>query len=230
MRGSTGIRWAMFGLFGMMTAGPAVAACKVAKMGDLPVTLIGRRAMIEAKFGTHDTRFIVDSGAFYSTLSRASAAEFGLSSEPAPPWFRLQGINGDTAASFAQAKDFSLAGIPIRRTDFIVGGSDTGTAGLLGQNILGLADVEYDLPHGAIRLMEVAGCGDKALAYWAGAKPFSTIPLEHGDGGPWKPHTIGTVLVNGVKMRAVFDTGASSTVMSLRAAARIGLTPAAAGV
>ncbi len=230
MHGSTRLRRAMLALIGVAAAGPAVAACKVAKIVDLPVTLVGRRAMIEAKFGAHDTRFIVDSGAGYSTLSRASAAEFGLSSEPAPAWFRLRGINGDTAASFAQAKDFTLAGIPIRRTDFIVGGSDTGTAGLLGQNILGLADVEYDFPHGAVRLMRVEGCGNVALAYWTGGKPFSTIPLEHGDGGPWKPHTIGTVLVNGVKMRAVFDSGAQTTIMTLSAAKRAGVTQASPGV
>ena len=217
-------------LLGVVTSGPAFAECKMTKIAELPVTLLGKRAMVSAKFGAHETRFIVDSGAFYSTLSRASAAEFGLSTEPAAPWFRLKGINGDSAASIAVPKDFSLAGIPIPRVDFVVGGSDTGTAGLLGQNILGLADVEYDLPHGMVRLMRVEGCGSKALAYWAAAKPFSNIPLERGDGGPWKPHTIGTVLVNGVKMRAMFDSGAQTTIMTLAAAKRAGVTPASPGV
>jgi tetratricopeptide (TPR) repeat protein/predicted aspartyl protease len=208
----------------------AFADCKVAKIAELPVTLVGRRAMVDAKFGVHDTRFIVDSGAFYSTLSRAAATEFGLSIEPAPAWFRLQGINGDSSAWVGKAKDFSLANIPIHSVDFIVGGSDTGTAGLLGQNILGLADVEYDLPHGMVRLMRVEGCGRVALAYWSTRKPFSTVALEHGDSGPWKPHTVGAVLVNGVKMRAVFDSGAQTTVMTLSAAKRAGITPASPGV
>ena len=214
---------------GVTATSPAFAACTVAKFAELPVTLINHRAMVDAKFGTHDARFIVDSGAFYSTVSRASAAEFGLSIQPLPVWFRLRGINGDSTASVGTAKDFSLAGAPLPRVDFIVGGSDTGTAGLLGQNILGLADVEYDLPHGAVRLMRVAGCGDKALAYWSAGKPFSTLSLERGN-GPWKPHTIGTVLVNGVKMRAVFDSGAQSTIMTLSAAKRAGITPTSPGV
>ncbi|WP_375382445.1 aspartyl protease family protein [uncultured Sphingomonas sp.] len=228
-------RWAwvhpgLLALSSLTVAGPALADCKVAKMAELPVTLIGRRAVVDAKFGTHETRFIVDSGAFYSTLSRASAAEFGLRTEPAPAWFRLQGINGDSSASFANAKDFSLAGIPIRSADFIVGGSDTGTAGLLGRNILGLADVEYDLPHGAVRLMQVSGCGRKTLAYWSAGKPFSMIALERGSGESWRPETVGTVLVNGVKMRAVFDSGAETTVMTLAAAKRAGITPTSPGV
>jgi tetratricopeptide (TPR) repeat protein/predicted aspartyl protease len=228
-----GWRWVRFGMLaalGLAVSSPLAAACKVGQLAELPVTLVGNRAMVNARFGAHDTRFIVDSGAFYSTLSRASAAEFGLSSEAAPPWFRLRGINGDASASFATAKDFSLAGISLPRVDFIVGGSDTGTAGLLGQNILGLADVEYDLPHGAVRLMRVEDCGKTALAYWAGGKPFSVIPLERASDPRWKPHIIGTVLVNGVKMRAVFDTGAQSTIMSLAAAKRAGVTPSSPGV
>lgn len=224
------MRLGLLGLIGLLTAQPAFAACKVAKIAELPVTLTGRRAMVDAKFGAHVTRFIVDSGAFYSTLSRASAAEFGLSSEAAPSWFRLRGINGDTAVAIAKAKDFSLAGVAIPHVDFIVGGSDTGTAGLLGQNILGLADAEYDLPHGAVRLMRVEGCTNTALAYWTEGKPFSTIPLERGSGGVWKPHTIGTVLVNGVKMRAIFDSGAENTIMTLAAAKRAGITPKSPGV
>lgn len=230
MRALSGVYVAVFAILSVATARPAAAECKVAKMADLPVTLIGRRAMVDAQFGQHDTRFIVDSGAFYSTLSKASAAEFGLRTSPAPAWFRLKGINGDTAASVATAKDFALAGIRLPSVDFIVGGSDTGTAGLLGQNILGLADVEYDFPHGAVRLMRVSGCGGTGLAYWSAGKPYSTVTLERPVSTVWKPHTIGTVLVNGVKMRAVFDSGAQSTVMTLAAAKRAGVTPASPGV
>ncbi len=224
------VAWVLSGLLYLTPANAAVAECKVSKLAELPVTLVGRRAMIDAKFGMHSTRFIVDSGAFYSTLSKASAAEFGLSSEPAPAWFRLKGINGEASAAIARAKDFSLAGISVPRVEFLVGGSDTGTAGLLGQNILGIGDVEYDLPHGMVRLMRVEGCRDKALAYWSAGKPYSTIPLERGDGGPFKPHTVGTVLVNGVKMRAIFDSGAQTTVMTLSAAKRAGITPTSSGV
>lgn len=209
---------------------PALADCKVAKIAELPVTLIGRRAIIEAKFGDHPARFIVDSGAFYSTLSRASATEYGLTMAPMPDWFRLRGINGDSSASYANARNFSLAGVALPKADFIVGGSDTGTTGLLGQNILGIGDTEYDLPHGTVRLMHVDGCSRIGLAYWSAGKPFSTVALERGDGGPWKPHTIGTILINGVKMRAVFDSGAQSTIMTLAAAKRAGVTPDGPGV
>lgn len=214
----------------MALAGPAMAACKVGKIAELPVTLIGQRAMVQAKFGDRPTQFILDSGAFYSTISRATAAEFKLEDKALPPWFRVTGVNGDATASAAVARNFSLAGIALPKVDFIVAGTDTGTAGLIGQNILGLADVEYDLPHGMVRLLKVQGCADTALAYWAQGKPFSTLKLEAGNGGPWKPPTVATVLVNGVKLRAEFDTGAQTTVMTLSAAKRAGITPNSPGV
>jgi len=230
MRGWIRAGLAALTMLGAATAQPALAACEVAKVAELPITLINQRALIEAKFGDREARFIVDSGAFFSTISRASAAEFGLTISPAPSWFRMTGIGGQSMVSFGHAKDFTLAGISIPKTDFIVGGSDTGTAGLVGQNILAYADTEYDLPHSAVRLMKVAGCGKMALAYWAGAKPFSTLDLEKGDGSPWKPHIIATVLVNGVKMRALFDTGATGTLITRAAARRAGITPDSPGV
>lgn len=217
-------------MLALAIADPALAACKVGKIAELPVTLIGRRAMVQAKFGDRPTQFILDSGAFYSTISRATAAEFRLENTALPPWFRVIGVNGDASASAAVARNFSLAGIVLPKVDFIVAGTDTGSAGLIGKNILGLADVEYDLPHAMVRLMKVQGCNDMALAYWTQGKPFSTLKLESGDNGPWKPHTVATVLVNGVKLRAEFDTGAQATVMTLSAARRVGVTPTSPGV
>jgi predicted aspartyl protease len=81
--------------------------------------------------------FIVDTGAFYSTLSRATAIEFGRKIEPWPVTFRLRGVNGDSSASSAIARNFALGGVTIPQASFVVGGSDTGTGRLLVQNILG---------------------------------------------------------------------------------------------
>jgi tetratricopeptide (TPR) repeat protein len=209
---------------------PPAAKCEYARMVEFPITMEGRRPMVAAKFGDKDVRFIIDSGAFYSTISTASAAEFGMNVEPLPSSFQLRGIGGAASAGVATAKNFSIAGVTIPRLEFIAGGSDFGTAGLLGQNFLGLWDVEYDLPHGAVRLMKTTNCARTSLAYWAGDKPFTTVALEDRPEGIFKPHTIGTVVLNGVKIRAVFDSGAESSLLTLAAAKRIGVTPDTPGV
>jgi len=220
-------------LLSMMLAAATPAAangCKVQQIAELPVTMVGRRPMIAAKFGDKDARFIVDSGAFYSTISKANAAEYGLTVQSLPQWFVVRGIGGESSAGYANSTTFSLAGIKWPKTDFVVGGSDTGTSGLLGQNILGLADIEYDLPHGAVRMMRTTHCAKTGLAYWALDKPFTTLPLEGEPNSRFRPHTIAFVTVNGVRMKAEFDSGAMTSLMSLAAAKRAGVTPTSPGV
>lgn len=207
----------------------AADKCEVRIAATLPVTMAGSRPMVSAKFGDKTARFILDSGAFYSTLSRASAQEFGLQIRGISGFY-ISGIGGNAAAGVANARDFSLAGIPIPKVDFVVAGSDTGTAGLIGQNILGLMDVEYDLPHGVVRLMKVTGCKNGNLAYWAGERPYSMVNLIRPSDSLFKPHTIAPIAIDGQRVEAMFDTGADQSLLSSSIAKRLGAVPGGAGV
>lgn len=207
----------------------ATSTCQLVKFLELQVMLVGRRPIVTTTIGGKEARFIVDSGAFYSTMSRASAAEYGLRLVAAPARFRMRGVSGDTSVSVASVSDFGLGGSSVPKVDFLVGGTDTGTVGLLGQNFLGIGDVEYDLPHGVIRLLRAKDCLVDTLAYWAGTKPFTIVPLETRT-PPFQVHTVGTVTLNGVKLKAMFDTGAETSILTLSAAKRAGITPASPGV
>src|SRR3954451_9325089 len=134
--------------------GAANAACKVEKYADLPVTMDGMQPLVAAKINGVDASFIVDSGAFYSLMSPGVAGAAGLKLDRIPPeQFQLMGVGGSTRAAITKVKDLVVAGIPVHNIEFFVGGTDTGTAGLLGQNVLGVGDVEYDLPDGVVRLL-----------------------------------------------------------------------------
>jgi tetratricopeptide (TPR) repeat protein/predicted aspartyl protease len=212
-----------------LSAGLSVEArgaepCRVSVVAELPVTMAGRRPMVSAKFGDKSVRFILDSGAFYSALSRASAQEFGLQIRGLDG-FRVSGIGGDTAAGAAVAKNFSLAGIPFPKVDFVVAGSDTGTAGLIGQNILGLMDVEYDLPHGVVRLVKTQNCKGANPAYWTGERPFSVVKLVRPPSSLFKPHTVAQIAIDGQKVAATFDTGADESLLAASVAKRLGAVP-----
>jgi tetratricopeptide (TPR) repeat protein len=214
---------------GLMPAA-AGAECKVQKVAELPVTMAnGYQPMVTAKINGIENRFIADSGAFYSLISPGAAAAAGLTLHAMPPGFRLGGVGGAASAATAVGEGITRGGVPMKDITFIVGGTDVGSAGLLGQNVLGLGDVEYDLPHGAIRLFRSRDCGKASLAYWAGADgPYSMIkivPLRTAGN-----HTVGTILVNGEKLRAIFDTGAERTVLTRQAAARAGVKPGDPGV
>jgi predicted aspartyl protease/tetratricopeptide (TPR) repeat protein len=201
----------------------AASKCQVMKLAELPVTMEGLSPVTTGQINGREARFIVDSGAFYSTMSAGAAQELGLSIDGLGGRARLTGVGGDTSLGVATAKEFVIAGQKLSRIEFAVGGSSTRYAGLLGQNILGLAGAEYDLMHGAVRIMKTKACGDVDLAYWAGDKPYTVMriaPMEDGN-----RHTLATVEVNGVKLKAMFDTGASTSVLSRDAARRLGVNP-----
>lgn len=208
----------------MLWSGTAIGAgCKISKIAELAVTMVNMHPMVTAQINGVDASFIADSGAFYSILSPAAAAEFKLNSYPAPFGLFLRGVGGSASVSVANVKVFTLAGVPIRNVEFLVGGGDFGGAGLLGQNVLSIGDVEYDLAKGAIRLIHEEGCKNVNLAYWASrtSQPYSMMDIESTT--PRSPHTAGTATINGVNIRVMFDTGAYTSLLSQRAAERAGV-------
>jgi tetratricopeptide (TPR) repeat protein/predicted aspartyl protease len=212
---------------------PAFAgACRVGAMAEFPITMTSLRPVMTAKINDTDVRLLVDSGAFYSMLSAASAAELKLRTYSAPFGFYVVGVGGGSAsASIAKAATFTLAGVPLHNIEFLVGGSQVGadTVGILGQNVLHIADVEYDLGQGIVRLMKPLDCGKTLLAYWVGqSQSYSVMDIQSTT--PQRPFTQSTAYVNGHEIRVMFDSGAATSVLSLKAAARAGITPDSPGV
>lgn len=204
------------------------AECVLAKLADLPVTMLGLRPTIPVKIDGNDARLLVDSGGFFSLLSPGAAAQFNLRLRDLPRGMDVRGINGSVKASLTTAKSLMLAGQTLPNVDFIVGGtSETGIAGTLGANVLGANDIEYDLPDGMIRLFRPKGCSNTNFAYWAGKKPYSVLQLESGGPTHW---IVASVVLNGRKMKALFDTGAAGSYLTLQAAARLGVKPGDPGV
>ncbi len=203
--------------------------CKIAKVVELPITMNSLRPTIDVKINHRDAKFILDSGAFYSMISSATAAEYNLKTTDAPLGLRVIGIGGAADVRVATVKEFSIVGIILKNREFLVGGSDVGTAGLLGQNLLEQFDVEYDLATGVIRLFRTEDCDHTLLAYWlAPEQAYSSMPIDRID--PWHPNTIGVAYVNDKQIRVEFDSGAFTSLLSLKAAERAGVKPDSPGV
>jgi tetratricopeptide (TPR) repeat protein len=196
-------------------------------MLEIPVTMTDLQPIVAARINGKKVNLLADSGAFFSQISPPEAAELGLKAGPLPLGFRITGVGGAEASpGFATARDFSINGARLAGA-FVVGGGEVGhdNAGVMGQNILGFADVEYDLAHGVIRLMRPHDCLGRSLAYWSSQAP-SVIEIEAAKARMTK----GDAFVNGVRVRLLFDTGASTSGLSLAAARRAGLDPHGAGV
>lgn len=208
----------------LSVAQPRVAAgkCKMIKIAELPVTMSGMRPTVPATVNGTEVRFIADSGAFNSVISPAVASELKLNVKPGS--IKMHGVGGTAVASLILVRDFRIGDLALPSTEFMVGGSEpgVGAAGLLGQNVLGIADVEYDLANGVIRLMRPQDCGKESMAYWVSEpQRYSTIDITRPTDNA--PHTRAVALLNGKRVRVLFDTGASASVLSVRGADRAGV-------
>ena len=218
----------------MMTlgsGGSALADCKLSRVVELPVTMRGHQPLITVKVNGKDARFIVDTGAFWNSMSPGSAAKYGLGLSPAPFGLTIQGVGGTTMnISLGTAQDMTFAGVGLHRVQFIVMDKGFGgEAGLIGENFLKQFDVEYDFANGVIRLFKPEGCGQADLAYWVG--PSQAYGIARMDGSdPGEPAIMSTAEINGQRVRVALDTGAYNSVLSLGAAARAGVHPDDPGV
>jgi len=218
-------------VFVLMPAGRSVHAaekkCQISRVIELPITMNSLRPTIPVKINGKDAKFLLDSGAFYSIMSSATAAEYGLKLAPTPFGYRITGVGGAAGVDLTTVKEFTIAGIPLKNLEFLVGGSEVG--GLLGQNFLEKFDVEYDFANGAIRLFHTQDCDNTLLAYWL--KPGQNYSAMHIDPiDPAHPYTVGVAYLNGKSVRVAFDTGAFTSVLSDRAAARAGVKTDSPGV
>ena len=222
------IGFAAYALFAY--PGQLLAACVLEKYAELPVMMEGPRPIIAGTIDGIPARFLADSGAFYSMLWSDRVARFKLNVTEPPGGYQVIGVTGAEVAHVATVKDFSLAGFgrgSLHKVQFLVAGrTQRSEDGLIGQNIIGRADSEYDLGNGVIRLHHATDCENSSLAYWSGTAPVSTIRI-----GPttdsW-PHIIGSAKLNGVEISVVFDTGATHSELSLKAALQAGFDPSKA--
>jgi tetratricopeptide (TPR) repeat protein len=212
-------------------AGSASAACQFQKIVDVPVTMDGLRPQVSAKVNGQDATFMVDTGAFFSDVTDAAAAKFAMRPSAAPFGLEVRSAGGATRdARAVVAQDFSFAGAQFHNIEFLLGGRLGGDlAGVIGENIMGPFDVEYDLGNGVIRFFKAdGGCYNQNLAYWSAGMALSRITIEQQ--GRFIQTAIAKAEVDGHTIHVKFDSGAQLSTLSRAAAARAGIQMSSEGV
>ena len=205
----------------------ALANCQTETL-ELPVRMVGTRAVANVGINGTSVPLTVDSGAFYSMLTEAAAAqlklqtrhEFGL---------HIEGLTGSVEVSTTRVDKLQLFKGEIPRVQFIVGGNEpgAGTMGLMGRNLLAFTDTEYDLPHGMIRFhFPNDDCKRATMAYWAGSTAVTEVDLLRDRSSTKTPSIRAEVKLNGKDFVALFDSGAT-TMVSTRSARSAGVAEAA---
>ena len=212
-------------------ASGAAADCKFQKIVEVPVTMNGLRPMVATKINGHDTTFMIDTGAFFSVVDKDAAAEFGMKKSGTPFGLTIRGIGGaERDAEAVSADAFTFAGAGFKNIQFLTGGrvADSGSAGVIGQNLMGPFDMEYDLANGVMRFFKAEGCGKANLAYWSSGMAFSRVSLDAP--GRFMQAIVATAKVNDRTIRVQFDSGSPVSYLSRRAAARAGIQISTEGV
>lgn len=231
------LRALIAGLAALTLAGlaqPAAAACQFVKLTELPVTMVGLRPTIKVKLNGQDVTMLVDTGAFFSGVSEETAQRLKLKPVPAPFGMSIRGVGGqEREARAVLVNDFNFAGVPLKNYDFLLGGriGGGGIDGIIGENLLGGMEVEYDLANGVLRIFRAKDCGfDVNLAYWSGGQSLSKVRLSSKEGERYMPQLIATAQVDGRNIRVVLDSGSPLSVLSRPAAARAGIKSSSEGV
>jgi tetratricopeptide (TPR) repeat protein/predicted aspartyl protease len=215
-------------VFSMSTA-TAAGHCTLQTIGVLPVDMHGLRPLVWTKINGVKARFILDSGAFYSIIWRDAAAQYQLPITGGDTYY-VRGAGGSEAALFATVKAFDFLGVRVpSAVQFVVIDQNMGSSsvGLLGQNVLRMSDVEYDLANGILRFFKPMGCEHQPLAYWAVSTPYSYVNLQYMNAA--QPQLRTTAMINGHRVTVDFDTGAPRSYLSLEAAERIGISTSGPG-
>jgi tetratricopeptide (TPR) repeat protein len=228
---------------GLAVNSPAWADCKLNQIIELPVTMVGSRPTVTMYINGQPAKFMIDSGSWTSMIDTTAATALGLKPVKVDdnPTGSVRGVGGDTQFSLTTIKSFGLTkDVTMGQVEMLAvpGAGGAGVTGLIGENVLGFADIEYDLPHGAIRFFRQQGCQGANLGYWSngsaveidlthtGKRPESRDrDPNHYDPGELNRDVRAVALVNGQKITVTFDTGSSASILNRSAAARAGVTP-----
>lgn len=123
-----GLGWfAILLALSLSTAGGA-EQCRLAQLPPIPVTMMGWRPTVPAELNGHETRLLVDTGAFFDALSPAEATEFNLPISRAPNGLYVTGGLGDLYPRIATVRELRLGPLSFHRSGRREGGGYFGQA------------------------------------------------------------------------------------------------------
>jgi len=217
---------------GLVLAGAAqadVAACRMAKIADLPVRLVRGHLVVDASINGKKIGAMVDTGASLTLLLRPAAERLGLERRETRG-YQAFGVGGATKVESALIDEFKIGNASRKSWRmFVAGEREMGDdiAVILGEDFFSQTDVEFDLAHNVIRLFKPQGCEGVSLAYWVADEPREVALDAMYD---FQPRILLTVQLNDQPVKAMLDSGASTSIITVADAARAGVTPGSAGV
>ena len=205
---------------------PCLAAdppkCRLIRIAEWPVRLQNGLPIIEGSINGKKIGILLDTGAYASLITKSSAEKLGLATRGTSEF--MIGVGGESRIFVTRLDEFKIGDAVRTGWRVRVGGERPipGVDFVLGDDFFKLVDLEFDYAKGVMRLFQPENCKSAHLGYWdPGAM---VVPLEDAD------KIIIPIQVNGRAGRAMVDSGASGSLVSLSFAASLGITPESPGV
>ena len=216
----------------LLIGGAARAAdpgCHYVQGSTLKLKLLGRLhvPLVDATINDQPVQMLVDTGSQRTYVSRTLAEKLDIPLHPTDQL--VLGIGGLAVTQMGRLREMTVGDSHVKNGYLpVLDDSERhfSSGGILGADFLLNQDVELALREKRITFFHPQGCNDTFLAYWD--KDAAEVLLE-----PFSPANRGAhfeVALNGVKVRAMIDTGAEVSTLTWDAAKRVGVTPDSTGV
>ena len=177
-------------------------------------------ALISSTINDQPAQFLMDTGATSTMLMPSAIDKFGLVKGNMNGRL-VEGVSGEARQYYAQVQNYTIAGL--------IGASSTDSStkdGVIGVDFLFQDDLEIDFANKVIKFFKPLNCKTTTLSYWGdNAQAVEMQKVNERDF-----RDIVMVEINGKKLKALIDTGATQTALSFQGAQKLGITPQSEGV
>jgi hypothetical protein len=212
----------------LLLPGWAWAGCVVQPRATVGLQVVEGMWLVPVMVNGIEGTFILDTGAARSVVTREATHHLNLARDR---WVgtTMSGVGGVERLPNANPETLTLGGVPLvrntlsRDTSLTVGTLPHKRAagrlvdGLLGRDFLSVFDLVVDMPARRATLVTVSGCAGRFVPW---QEPYVAIAADN----PMESALVLPVVLDGVRLRALLDTGAGSTLIAAPGMSRLGLT------
>jgi predicted aspartyl protease len=197
-------------------AGEAVAAdCSLKLVNSVPITMAaeGTRVLVSVAINGAQKQFLLDTGGAITQISPAAVKELNLPLRETG--IKLLDLYGNASNGAAKIDDFTVGHLHAREQIFPISTFDSKlVAGIFAADFMGEYDIELDFAGGKMNYFSRDHCEGKVV-YWPAAA-IAAVPMHFTDN-----HLNLDVTLDGHPLRAMIDTGAPDTTLTVAEARRV---------
>lgn len=215
---------ALAGLWPRTALAADTADCRLKLVNTIPITMAygGARPLVDVKVNGKELKFLLDTGGYATQISAAAAQQLKLPITESGG--KLLDLYGNATYNAAKVDSFAIGRLQDKSTVLPVmtdGITPKATAeqeplfvGLLAADYMGEYDTELDFAGGKMNYFSRDHCSGQVV-YWPAAA-IADVPMRFAD-----HHLILDVMLDDHPFRAIVDTGAPNTTLTMAEAKRV---------